>query len=100
MKVMMTNAAAQSHTMQKGLGGEGQVMRVVGIGNAKSNDIMEEVKMEMLVVVMMIMGLVVIEMKVMLTNIEWAPRGEGQVRQVVVGGGALVSQRVIRSWRR
>ena len=26
MKVMMTNAAAQSHTMQKGLGGEGQVM--------------------------------------------------------------------------
>ena len=32
--------------------------------------------MEMLVVVMMIMGLVVIEMKVMLTNIESAPRGE------------------------
>ena len=66
MKVMMTNAAAQSHTMQKGLGGEGQVMRVVGIGNAKSNDIMEEVKMELLVVVIMLMGLVVIEMKVML----------------------------------
>ena len=66
MKVMMTNAAAQSHIMHKGMGGEGQVMRVVGIGNAKSNDIMEEVKMEMLVVVMMLMGLVVIEMKVML----------------------------------
>ena len=65
---MMTNAAAQSHTMQKGMGGEGQVMRVVGIGDAKSNDIMEEVKVQMLVVVMMLMGL--IEMKVMLTNIE------------------------------
>ena len=49
-------------------------MRLVGIGNAKSDQIMEEVKMEMLVVVMM-MGLVVIEMKVMLTNIENAPRG-------------------------
>ena len=76
MKVMMTNAAAQSHIMHKGMGGEGQVMRVVGIGNAKSNDIMEEVKMEMLVVVMMIMGLVMIEMKVMLTNTESAPKGK------------------------
>ena len=55
--------------------------------------------MEMLVVVMMIMGLVVIEMKVMLTNIEWAPRGEGQVRQVG-GRVALALQRVIRSSRR
>ena len=34
MKVMMTNAAAQSHIIHKGMGGEGQVMRVVGIGNA------------------------------------------------------------------
>ena len=75
MKVMMTNAAAQSHTMQKGMGGEGQVMRVVGIGNAKNDQIMEEVKVPVLVVEMLIMGLVVIEMKVMLTNIECAPRG-------------------------
>ena len=79
MKVMMTNAAAQSHTMQKGMGGEGQVMRVVGIGNAKNDQIMEEVKVPVLVVEMLIMGLVVIEMKVILTNIESAPRGEGQV---------------------
>ena len=50
-------------------------MRVVGIGNAKSDQIMEEVKVQMLVVDMLIMGLVVIEMKVMLTNIENAPRG-------------------------
>ena len=43
-------------------------MRVVGIGDAKSNQIMKEVKMEMLVVVMFIMRLVMIEMKAMLSN--------------------------------
>ena len=66
MKLMVTNTAAQSHIMHKGMGGEGQVMRVVGIGNAKNDQIMEEMKVQMLLVVMMIMGLVVIEMKAIL----------------------------------
>ena len=49
----------------------------------------------MLVVVMMIMGLVVIEMRLILNAHQW----EGQVRQVGVRG-ALALQRVIRSSRR